>query len=604
MSFKRRIRYLITGNMPIALPVIFLYRMFLFSVLTPLWFYTANVALRAAGYSYITLNNLAPFLLHPFAWIFLAFWLVVFAFLALFEQAFLIFSYSRTAQHLEFRFSDLFSCIARLVRHPVKRNVFGIALFSFLLEVLIMAPCSPFLIKKVRSLFAVLNFVFLNKAGTLLFMIGLLLLFYAALCRLFIVHYYTLENLNTHECAVKNAGLIRRNGKKTVLFAVLLFLVIGMATWFFYAALTFVVVSFMHLFMSGDVVLAAYMQFSDRLNYFFILISDILSLYIFERIAVKKFYLLKDRLNELTSHEEMRGYKIETNRLMRNISILMVVVMIIVTIASTSNIVLNGVRDIGGISIWCNFSAHKGMSAMAPENTIPAMEKAISATADYNELDVHLSKDGYLVVMHDSSFKRTCGVKGTIEKSTLKKIEKLDAGSFFSSEYSGTKVPLLDEVMELCKGKIKLNIDVKPVNGNDRKIAAKVVSKIHEFDYTNQCVVTSLSKKVLDEVKRLDPDIKTGYILNMASGTFYKMEGIDFFSLKYTTVTAEGVQGAHSMGREIWAWTVNDKDDLLKMQSLGVDNVITDNVVFARKVYSEKFDSHSIIGIVKMALTH
>ena len=99
-----------------------------------------------------------------------------------------------------------------------------------------------------------------------------------------------------------------------------------------------------------------------------------------------------------------------------------------------------------------------------PENTMAAFQKAIDDMADYIELDVQLTSDGEVIVMHDSNAYRTTGVDENIVNMTYKEVRRLDAGSWYSDEYKGEKVPGLREVLELAQGKIKLNIELKPAD--------------------------------------------------------------------------------------------------------------------------------------------
>ncbi len=106
--------------------------------------------------------------------------------------------------------------------------------------------------------------------------------------------------------------------------------------------------------------------------------------------------------------------------------------------------------------------AHRGASAYAPENTMAAFKKAIEMNADGIELDVHLSKDGYIVIIHDERVDRTTDGKGEVKDFSLDELKKLDAGSWFSDEYKGEKIPTLEELLSLIKNtEIYLNIEIK-----------------------------------------------------------------------------------------------------------------------------------------------
>jgi glycerophosphoryl diester phosphodiesterase len=105
--------------------------------------------------------------------------------------------------------------------------------------------------------------------------------------------------------------------------------------------------------------------------------------------------------------------------------------------------------------------AHRGASGSAPENTLAAIELAIANKADMIEIDIHQTKDGKLVVIHDDKLDRTTTGKGKINELTLEEIKKHDAGSWFNTSFSNEKVPELKEVLELINGKCKLLIEIK-----------------------------------------------------------------------------------------------------------------------------------------------
>ena len=111
-------------------------------------------------------------------------------------------------------------------------------------------------------------------------------------------------------------------------------------------------------------------------------------------------------------------------------------------------------------------TAHRGASRFFPENTMAAFQGALEAGADWIELDVHESKDGQIFVMHDKSFKRTTGVNALAWTLTYDEIAELDAGSFFSKNFEGERIPLLSEAIEFAiENDIRLNIEIKPSSG-------------------------------------------------------------------------------------------------------------------------------------------
>ena len=242
--------------------------------------------------------------------------------------------------------------------------------------------------------------------------------------------------------------------------------------------------------------------------------------------------------------------------------------------------------------------AHRGASYDAPENTMAAFQKAIDDMADYIELDVQLTSNGEVVVMHDSNVMRTTGYDGELVNMSYKDIKSLDAGSWFSEEYEGEKVPSLEEVLELAQGKIKLNIELKPA-GNEDKLAKNTVRLIEKYHMENDCIITSFSNSALMAVKAYNSNIKVGYILSVAYGDFYDMKDIDFFSVNAAFLSKRTIDAIHNSGKQVYAWTVNNKDSIKSLTNKGVDGIITDKPVLARETIYSRDTSDTLVNMIR-----
>ncbi len=238
---------------------------------------------------------------------------------------------------------------------------------------------------------------------------------------------------------------------------------------------------------------------------------------------------------------------------------------------------------------YLEITAHRGGAKFAPENTLSAIQYSIDTKADYAEIDVQETADGEIILLHDNYLARTTGLKQYVWNTTYAEIQELDAGSFFSSRFAGEKIPTLREVIQACKGKIRLNIEIKS-NGHNKDIAEKVVAIIQEENFMSNCVITSMNYSLLKEVKELCPEAVTGYTLSMVYGRVEDMDAADFYSVKYTYVTRSLVQRVHEMGKQICAWTTNTRGAIRKAIDAGADNVITDNPELVRKELLGEYD--------------
>ena len=239
-------------------------------------------------------------------------------------------------------------------------------------------------------------------------------------------------------------------------------------------------------------------------------------------------------------------------------------------------------------------TAHRGASRYYPENTMAAFMGAVSAGADWIELDIHESRDGQLFVMHDKDFRRTTGVRALAWELTYEEISEMDAGSFFSEEYSGEKIPLLLDVIRYAKETgVRLNIELKP-DPAEKELEELLVELLHEEDFVSRCVVTSQEYEALKKIKELDENITTVYVMGFAYGNINRLAAADNFSIRYSSITEKLVSRVHNAGKQIYAWTVNGRDAINLMTERQVDNIITDNVLLARQCLDERITSDAL----------
>jgi glycerophosphoryl diester phosphodiesterase len=218
-------------------------------------------------------------------------------------------------------------------------------------------------------------------------------------------------------------------------------------------------------------------------------------------------------------------------------------------------------------------TAHRGHARAAPENTLSAMRKAIESGADYVEMDVQLTGDGKVVLLHDRDFKRVADVAQRLDELTYEEVRQLDVGSWFDPAFAGERVPTLAQVIDLCRGKIRLNIELK-FFGPDRRLAHAVADIVRAQNLESGCLVTSLNYDSLLEVKEHTARVRTGIIVAHALGDVSRLE-VDTVSVRADFLSDELLRSAHRHGREVHAWTVNDPREMIHLMKRGVDNIIT-----------------------------
>ncbi|NOU85234.1 glycerophosphodiester phosphodiesterase [Paenibacillus sp. LMG 31460] len=224
-------------------------------------------------------------------------------------------------------------------------------------------------------------------------------------------------------------------------------------------------------------------------------------------------------------------------------------------------------------------TAHRGSSTAAPENTLSSILQSISDKAGYAELDVQETSDGVVMVMHDESVRRTTGINKKIWEVTSSELKQASAGSWFHSKFKNEHVPTLDEVLEVAKDRIKLNIEMKN-NSHGKLLAEKTVDLIQSHGFEKECTVTSFDDKLLHTVKKLNPQIKTGLIVGQKPEnieTIMENSDFDVISAAYPLVTESFMKLAVTHQKEVYVWTVNQPTIMKQMLALGVSSIITDH---------------------------
>ncbi len=277
-------------------------------------------------------------------------------------------------------------------------------------------------------------------------------------------------------------------------------------------------------------------------------------------------------------------------------------VLIVVNLNNIHRLADGGLRSSAELAHETQVTAHRGASAEYPENTLPAFEAAADYGADWIELDVQQTSDGVLIVMHDTNLYRTAGLDKNVWDVTYEEIRELDVGSHKGAEFADVRICTLAEVLETLKGKANLNIELKPT-GHEEHFVEQVIDLINEYDMADECMVASMSYRVLTDAKAYDSNIRTIYVMKSAYGYFADLENVDVFSVKHSYITEHIVQSVHLQGKQILAWTVNSKKTMERMINMGVDNLITDKPLTARQKVFEMANSTVINKYIDMLLT-
>ena len=234
---------------------------------------------------------------------------------------------------------------------------------------------------------------------------------------------------------------------------------------------------------------------------------------------------------------------------------------------------------------------HRGVPHLAPENTMTSFRLALEKGADGLETDIQMTKDGELVLIHDETLERTTNGQGLVAAHTLKELLALDAGSRFSPDFKGEKIPTLRELLEFVSGRdILINIEIKSGVVLYPGIEKKLVDMLREFKLRETVIISSFNHYALLACKELDAGLKTG-ILYMAGlvdpWVYAKRIGADALHPLFYSVRPETIGGMHESGLLINPWTVDEPKAMRGMTALGVSGIITNYCDVLRSIKDE-----------------
>lgn len=264
-----------------------------------------------------------------------------------------------------------------------------------------------------------------------------------------------------------------------------------------------------------------------------------------------------------------------------------------------SRTVVNSVLPVGGFKSAQGFFviAHRGASFSAPENTMPAFNKAVEMKADMIELDVLLTRDNVPIVFHDEKLNRTTNGKGPVARFLYRELQEMDAGNWFDPSFKDTKLPLLETVLKWAKNKIALNIEIK---GNSSRsgtsgLESQIIEMINHYDMQDHVVISSFRCKAIRQVKKISSNTATA-LLNWkySYGTprvyyymrYCKADGLNILARQMKRPLMDLAKKNHV---PVWIYTLNNEADMRFVIRKGATGVITDRPDLLRRVALDEF---------------
>ena len=234
--------------------------------------------------------------------------------------------------------------------------------------------------------------------------------------------------------------------------------------------------------------------------------------------------------------------------------------------------------------------AHRGASGSAPENTMAAFRRAVELGAGFIETDLHLTRDARFVAIHDTTLDRTTNGHGAVRDMTLAQLRELDAGKWFDREFMDERIPTLEEILDFAKSRdVVFYLELKYDSAWGMHHA--LVGALRGVDNASRTMVISFDRAQIEAVRKLDPGIMTGWLVEVMDGDPVKEAinvGARQLCPRADLITPDLVDRAHREDLLVATWTVNDPVEMRRVIAAGVDGVMSNFPDRLRKVVSSR----------------
>lgn len=529
-----------------------------------------QLAVLLAGQANIDKNNLVSVMSHPLSLLALLVFIMVFAFLFMLEMRTLIsvIYLSRTDQHLSFK-KVLRQSFGRLKDLAVRN------LLYFLLYLLLTLPVAGVLIgSTLTDGLYIPNFITGEFEKTTIGSIGLLVveltLLYLNLRLIYTVPNLVVEDLPFGRALKKSWNMTKKGGFR-LLWRILSFEFL----------LTFLGILLVLGLVFALTVIDKEGQYFWVVTAFLVLIRTFL--FIFTVLTkVGSLGIILDSAWEVPSRSVMRS---KGSRKMKGLFALTVVFLMFQSGISAFELATLKVND------QIKLIAHRGDISKGVENSLEALEAAAKKKAAYAEMDILLTKDHQFVVMHDYNLKRLAGVDRDVKDMTLAEVQGLK----IQQDGHTSHIPSFEEYVKRAKElNIKLLVELKPHDGEPANYVDLFVQKMKELGVDKDYPAMSLDLSVMEKVEKKAPEIKTGYVIPIQFGRFEKAS-VDFFAIEDFSYQEDLVTQAHKMKKELYVWTINDKQKLTKYLQQPIDGLITDKLTEAQRLKKDLKENKSYV---------
>ncbi len=570
----------------------FLYKIISSLIILPISISSFHFIMNRLGYLYLTTENISSFISYPFTIFIMIFLFILISIFAIFDVSTLIVLFDESYNKNKVGLIDLIK-----ISFSKFKNIFTIKNFIIIFFILLFVPLfnlgiSSYLLFSVHIPEILLAFILKHNSIVHIVIFIYLLLIVLLYRYVYSFHYMIIENKNFKNARKYSKGLFKYRLIDIIkiifvrIIYVLLFLIV--------------------LFIGIDLIVDVYRiliyyevieAFSSTLVWLYAMIILIIFLIISNSIscAVLSSLFYKHKINKGEKVISIKYKSIlrnkNNNQSFHTFSIIVFLISMIggsiftyQVMSGSANMNIEFIKE-------TEVTAHRGASKDYPENTFSAFSEAKQLGADWIEIDVQLSKDGEIVVFHDTNLIRMAGINKKIRNMNYKEISKIDIGGLYNDEMIEERIPLLSEVLEYAiENNIRLNIELKQ-DGTQEDLEQKVVDLVHKYRFEKFCVISSQNYYSLIKVKEITNDLKTVYVMGTEQDDISDYSYADAYSIDATYINEDLIHQAHSNGKEINVWTLNTEEIIEEMINLNVDNITTDDVELCKNMIIKRRNS-------------
>ncbi|MCR5416868.1 MAG: hypothetical protein K6E79_08735 [Pseudobutyrivibrio sp.] len=220
--------------------------------------------------------------------------------------------------------------------------------------------------------------------------------------------------------------------------------------------------------------------------------------------------------------------------------------------------------------------AHRGYSSAYPENTLSAFAGAYACGANTVEFDVRKSKDNELVIFHDDTLEKINGETKSVADYSYSQLYELDDGKWFSKEFAKERIPTLDDTLSLLQSSgMRMFVELKDI-GDDPDFAREVYEKVESYGLLDKAIFLSFKYDYLQQIKEINPDQPIMVLASFGKSTLPTKYPADYYGINMKTLTPRTIKAIHDAGSRVYCYTPETRGQILALQRMGVDGIITD----------------------------